>query len=182
MSALVRKTLLVGLLLCWIVLAAQPLHAQTQSGSASGSAPVTAKAAVKDDREARLRFAEPRGQADPPSTAGLLMRSMGALLLVLGIIVTVTWGLRRFGGARFGAPQLEAPELAVLHSISIGERRTLTAVRFGDRMLLLGATAQSITLLADEEIRSPKIVGGRSVAELLDDKETPSFRQILAGG
>jgi flagellar biosynthetic protein FliO len=167
-------------------------RAQSNNGPAPKTAPAASPAA-----EAPNDFLTPRGEdrspllagksgaklekeMDSTGTAGLLLRTAGALLLILGSIAVIAWGLRRYGGGHFGSQPVEAPELAVLSSISIGERRTLTAVRFGDRLLLIGSTAQSITLLADEEIRPQKVVRGRSVAELLNERETPGFRQVLA--
>jgi flagellar biosynthetic protein FliO len=118
---------------------------------------------------------------EAPSTAGLFVRTLGALLLIVGLIVAVAWGLRRFGGAHFGVPSEEAPELAVLATVSLGDRRALSAVRFGDRLLLVGSTAQAITLLATR-VCPPRNVTPRmrSVADLLREDEPPSFEQALS--
>jgi flagellar biosynthetic protein FliO len=114
----------------------------------------------------------------PPSAAGLLVRTLGALLLIVGLIVAAAWGMKRFGGARFGTPQENAPTLAVLNSLSLGDRRSLTIVRFGDRTLLLGSTAHAVTLLAEAENDdfSPP---ARSVADILNDEKPAAFSQEL---
>jgi flagellar biosynthetic protein FliO len=103
------------------------------------------------------------------------------LFLVVGLLAAAAWGLRRFGGARFGAPPEDAPELAVLATIPLGDRRSLSAVRFGERLLLIGSTAQAVTLLASRE-REPRNATPRmrSVADLLQAEETPDFARALA--
>lgn len=120
-----------------------------------------------------------------PSAGGLLLRTCGALLLVLGLLVAAAWAARRWGGQSFaGRPDPETA-LAVVATLSLGERRTVSAVRFGDRLLLLGATPQAITLLASSERpQRPAKPRMRSVAELLaaDEAgavEAPSFAQAL---
>jgi flagellar biosynthetic protein FliO len=119
-------------------------------------------------------------EAQPPSAAGLLVRTLGALCLIIGLIAAAAWGLRRFGGAQFSGSAEDAPELTVLASISLGNQRSLSAVRFGDRLLLIGSTAQAITLLAAKE-RRPEWAAPpmRSVADLLAEDEPHNFEQAL---
>ncbi len=103
-----------------------------------------------------------------PSAGGLLLRTTGALLLIVGLIAAAAWGLRRLGGAPFGGADNSAVELTLIGTLSLGERRQLSAVRFGDRLLLIGATAQAITLLAAHEERPRSYIPPmRSVADLL---------------
>ena len=118
---------------------------------------------------------------EAPSAAGLLFRTLGALLLIVGLIVAAGWGLRRFGGARFGAARKDGPALNVLSTVSLGSRRSLAVVRFGERNLLIGSTAQTVTLLAAEdaltgEAQTPT---PRSVADLLKAGEAKDFEQEL---
>ena len=119
--------------------------------------------------------------AEAPSTMGLLARTFGALLLIIGLIVAAAYGMRRFGGARFGAPRQDAPELSVLTSVALGDRRSLAVVRFGERTLLVGSTAQAITLLAtglpENEMATPPV---RSVADILKEDEASSFAEELS--
>lgn len=117
-------------------------------------------------------------QQQPPSAGGLLVRTLGALLLIVGLIVAAAWGIKRFGGARFGTPLENAPSLAVINSLSLGERRSLTIVRFGSRTLLLGSTSNSVTLLAEAETDDfePPV---RSVADILKDEDPAVFSQEL---
>jgi flagellar biogenesis protein FliO len=117
----------------------------------------------------------------------LLLRTLGALLLILGLLLAAAWGLRRWGGARFTAtgPDEGELELAVIATLPLGERRTVSAVRFGNQTLLLGSTAQAVTLLATTERPArPQPPRMRSVAELLADDETqepapPNFERAL---
>jgi flagellar protein FliO/FliZ len=120
--------------------------------------------------------------AESPSAAGLLMKTLGALLLIVGLIVAAGWGLRRFGGTRFGATRKDAPELSVLTSVSLGNRRSIAVVRFGTRNLLIGSTAQAISLLdaEDSEIVETKIPVARSVADLLKAGDSEEFQGVLA--
>src|SRR4051812_9171674 len=36
-----------------------------------------------------------------PSAGGMLLRTLGALLLIVGIVIAGAWAMKRFGGARF---------------------------------------------------------------------------------
>ncbi len=101
----------------------------------------------------------------------------------MGLIVAAGWGLRRFGGARFGAARKGAPELNVLTSVSLGSRRSLAVVRFGERNLLIGTTAQSVTLLAEEDMLGTEAQetapAPRSVADLLRANQAVDFDEEL---
>jgi flagellar biosynthetic protein FliO len=162
---------------------AQPATPEAVSATDKPSrADDTASTAVADQE--RLPFmADDRstGSAEAPSAGGLLIRTVGALLLIVGLIVAAGWGLRRFGGAKFGAPGQDGPELAVLSSVALGERRSLAVVRFANRTLLIGTTGQSITLLADEAHQSPLSPPvARSVADLLRETEEDTFDEELS--
>ncbi len=112
---------------------------------------------------------------------GLLARTLGALFIIVGLIVAAGWGAKRLGGARFGTSRADAPQLSVLSSVALGDRRSLAVVRFGGRNLLVGATGQSITLLAAEEVDGSEVTTPpmRSVADLLKASEAESFEAEL---
>ena len=162
--------------------AAAQQSAPREASAAPPAAPETAAppAPGGDDRGAFLAEVDREATVEGPSAGGLLLRTFGALLLIVGLIAGVAWGLRRFGGARFGAPNQDAPDLAVLATVGLGERRSLSVVRFGERTLLLGATGQSITLLAEEDDGLTAARPVRSVAEMLKSGETPSFGRELS--
>lgn len=148
-------------------------HAQERNGAAveAQTQPTPAAAVKAADEGERLTFMQEEGGAlssEAPSAAGLLVRTLGALLLIVGLIVAVGWVLRRVGGARFGAPRRDGPELTLMTTVSLGDKRALSVVRFGRRTLLVGSTAQAVTLIAeDEEQDIPAEFIARPVSALL---------------
>lgn len=125
---------------------------------------------------------------DAPSGSVLLLKSFGAMLLIVGLIVAVGWGLRRFGGTQFGKAAIDAPELSILSSVALGNARSLAVVRFGERTLLVGSTANAISLLATDtpnetEVNQKFVAGSpapRSVAEMLKADAPSDFSRELA--
>lgn len=158
-------------LLGWLCLAASfPALVAAQARPAE-PARSTGAAPVDYERLPFMKHDDTAADTTAPSAGGLLLRTLGALLLVLSLLVAATWALRRWGGNAFNAQLNAETELAVVATLPLGERRTVSAVRFGDQLLLLGATPQSITLLAAQErpLR-PVPPRMRSVAELLADE------------
>jgi flagellar biosynthetic protein FliO len=165
----------------------------TQSASESVQAEPTPAAPPTRSEENgeendRLAFmAEEHAPAsEAPSTFGLLSRTFGALLLIVGLIFGASWGLKRYGGARFGALHEDSPALSVLSTVALGDRRSLSIVKFGSRTLLVGSTQQSITLLAEEssdEVLAESNSPMRSVADMLKQSgsggETENFAAEL---
>lgn len=174
---------------CNFVVVAQP--GATAAASVSPSPQSARQEQPGDDRlpfmaSERTRERELTG-AEQPSVAGLLLRTFGALLLIVGLILAGAWWVRRYGGARFGQGRQDAPALEILSTVSLGERRSLSVVRFGHATLLIGATAQGITLLAtrpNEETLAEEVThtpARVSVADLLSREETRTeFEQELA--
>ncbi len=121
---------------------------------------------------------------EAPSAGGMLLRTFGALLLIVGCIAAAGWGLRYFGLINFGKQQSEAAGLKVLDTVPLGERRTLTLVKFGERTLLIGSTPQGLTLLAEQaEETEPEAnyrPTVRTVTDLLDVNAPPPFDEELA--
>lgn len=167
------------------------LTALGQTAPAQATPPATQAASkpVGPENYERLPFMaqppETAGEA-APSAGGLLLRTVGALFLIVGLIVATAWGLRRLGGSALGGADNHAVELTLVGTLSLGERRQLSAVRFGDRLLLIGSTAQAITLLAAHEERPLSYIPPmRSVADLLaeDQPHQPAranFERALA--
>ncbi|MEP7074853.1 MAG: flagellar biosynthetic protein FliO [Acidobacteriota bacterium] len=107
-----------------------------------------------------------------PSSGSLLIKTLGALVLIVGLIFVGAWGAKKlgFGGTKttFAA---DAPELAILSSVSLGSGRTISTVRFGSRVLVVGSTAQSFTLLAEDKTDAElSFENSRSVSEMLDEE------------
>jgi flagellar biosynthetic protein FliO len=158
---------------------AEPAIDPIPTPAAASPLPVPAASSQPGDDRLPFMSANERDSHDPtPSATGLLLRTLGALLLIVGLIVAAAWGMKRFGGGRFGTPQENAPSLAVLNSLSLGERRSLTIVRFGDRTLLLGSTAHAVTLLAEAE-PDEFAPHARSVADILNDERPAAFSHEL---
>ncbi len=114
------------------------------------------------------------------SSGGYLLKTLGATFLILGLIFFGAWGLKKLGLGNFKTNDDDsAPDLTILSSVSPGSGRTLSVVRFGERTLLVGSTAQSFTLLADESDENPPFEGNpRSVAEMLAE-DNASFDDEL---
>lgn len=187
----------VTLLLCFIsLLFINPVAAQTpatdgneQSKSAAPTATNVAPPMGEDEHLAFMQD-EQRGSsaasATESSSGSLLLRTLGAMLLIVGLIFFGAWGVRKFG-ANFGLFQSSnlakpnAPDLTVLNTVGLGTGRSLVIVRFGERNLLIGSTAQSFTLLAEDETSREQTVlprSSRSVADLLAE-ENNSFADEL---
>lgn len=114
-----------------------------------------------------------------PSNAGLMLKSFGAMFLIVGLIFFSAWGLKKFGFGKFSKnDSSDAHALSIVSSLSIGTNCSLSVVQFGQRTLLVGSTPQSFTLLADET-NEPEFsaANSRSVAEML--AEETSFADEL---
>lgn len=163
--------------------------ATSQPDTSKNAAPATSPTAMPSDApdDDRLPFMlgpDRDTHAESPSAIGLLARTFGALLLVIGLLIGGTWALRRVKGSPFAASRDDA-RLTVVKTINIGDRRSLTVVRFGERTLLLGSTQQSVTLLASDDDEDLSAWSSaieppfRSVADVLaaSDDEPPA-RQV----
>lgn len=146
--------------------------------AASPAAPLAEQSPV-DDRLPFMADSSRDNQDQPPGTGGLMLRTLGALLLIVGLIVAAAWLMKRFGGARFGKVADDAPELSIMNSVALGDKRSLAIVRFGERTLLLGSTAQSITVLA-ESTGNQSTVTPVSVAEMLNEDKQITFAEELS--
>lgn len=157
-----------------------PASALPENTQAVTPTPMAAATPEKEQSE-RLPFlagAEHDFRESAPSTGGLMLRTLGALILVVGLIVAAAWTLKRLGGPRFGAATENAPELTVLNSLSLGDKRSLSIVRFDGRTLLLGSTPQALTLLAEVDSDN-NLPPARTVADLLNDDQPSHFAAEL---
>jgi flagellar biogenesis protein FliO len=114
--------------------------------------------------------------AQEPGSGGLLLKTLGAMLLVVGLIFAGAWVAKKLGLGNFNSKNAaDDVNLAILTSVSLGSGRTISTVRFGERVLLVGSTAQSFTLLAEDksEESATSLLNSRSVAEMLDDEIIP---------
>lgn len=108
-----------------------------------------------------------------PSTGGLLIKSLGAMLLIIGLIFFGAWGLKKFGYGKFRTNEsADSPTLSIVSTLSVGTNCTLSVIQFGQRTLLVGSTPQSFTLLADETNEPDfSVMNSRSVAEMLAEEK-----------
>ncbi|CEK11281.1 flagellar biosynthetic protein FliO [Legionella hackeliae] len=97
---------------------------------------------------------------------GELLRVMLGLLLVVGVIVFLSWLLRRLNSAGLG----NTNGFRVIASMSLGTREKIMLINTGNRFLLLGVTTGSINTLHD--------FGEELPAGFLSDNKT-SFTEFL---
>jgi len=155
--------------------APQPEGMTTSIEAKTGSAATPARS---DDRLPFMSETPKENDESAPSTGGLMLRTLGALLLIVGLIIAAAWGMKRFGGARFGQASEDAPRLSVLNSVGLGDKRSLAVVRFGERTLLIGSTSHSISLIAEAPVESI-VTEAQSVAEMLAADADASFAEAL---
>ena len=91
-------------------------------------------------------------QANERGVFGGGMKAFGSLLLVLSIIFAIAFILRRYLPGYFGISE-DRRLVRVVETVSLGDKRNLTLVRVGSDRLLLGCTANSISVL--EKIQFP---------------------------
>ena len=129
---------------------------ETQSSSASEPQPTVSapgrdgapvSQASQDDRLPFMSDPDQSSGSAQPGSLGLFMRTMGALLLVIGLLVGSMWCLKRLRKTQFGK-STEGVDLAVLTTVGIGDRRSLLVVKFGEKTLLLGSTPHSVNVLS----------------------------------
>jgi flagellar biogenesis protein FliO len=149
---------------------APPAH---ENANANANTPVVPLNEVTTEND-HLPFMQQEQGAAPqePTSGSLLIKTLGSMLLIVGLIFFGAWGAKKlgFGGAKAQALE-DAPDLAILSSVSLGNSRTISTVRFGDRVLVIGSTPQSFTLLAEEDaVEKISLGNSRSVAEMLADE------------
>lgn len=110
-----------------------------------------------------------------PSSTGLLFKTMGSMALIIGLIFAGAWAARKLGFGSTKANSANGRTLAVIDSISLGSGRSVSAIQFGSRTLLVGSTAQTFTLLSEEidEIETGR-TAPRSVSQMLAE-DTEAF-------
>lgn len=109
-------------------------------------------------------------EATQPPPNPLSYQSVGqmllGLLLVVGLILMLAWALRRFN-----AVPGQTGKMRVVASLPLGTRERAVLVQVGEEQLLLGVSAQSVSLLA--RFDQPVIEPGSSTSS--------EFSQRLAG-
>lgn len=128
---------------CLMVGAQEPANQQQQSKQNAG-------VMTESDRLPFMQTDE-ISTTEEPGTGGMMIKTFGSLFLIIGLLFFGAWGVKKYGlfGINLGATE-NSPELKVTSSVSIANGQMISVVRFGDRVLLVGSTPQSFTLLADE--------------------------------
>jgi flagellar protein FliO/FliZ len=122
----------------------------------------------------RLPFmqSEETAASEEPTSGGLLLKTLGSMLLIVGLIFFGAWGAKKLGYGGKGNPVGGDMDLAVLSTVSLGKDRSISMVRFGERVLVVGSTLHSFTLLAEETpVEKLPLENHRSVSELLAEEE-----------
>lgn len=176
------------MLLAFCAFSATAMFAQSNAPKTYHQPSATAEPLGENESIPFMREQEQEIQASGVSTGGLLVKTFGAMLLIVGLIFFGAWGLKKAGFNPLKKnTETDAPDLAVLSSVSLGTNRTLSVVKFGERVLLVGSTAQSFTLLADKSeieaedsasvINNPRSVGEMLAEEALANKTQEDFRK-----
>lgn len=79
-----------------------------------------------------------------------VLRAIGALILVLGLILGLTWAVRRYGGGLGVGGAAQRPnDLRVVEFRALDMRRKLAVVRWGDREHLICVGPAGDCVIAD---------------------------------
>ena len=157
--------------LLWLV-AASSSFVVAQESARSAEPSTSTEPLGENDRIPFMQSDETPVNEGPNST-NLLIKTLGSMVLIVGLIFAGAWVARKLG---YGADKTAGTEneiaLSILKSVSLGNARTISAVQFGSRTLLVGSTSQTFTLLAEERSdESLPLSSPRSVAEMLADNE-----------
>jgi len=75
-----------------------------------------------------------------------LIKMISSLLLVLGLILALAYGTRRFLRSRFSRWQT-APLVQVLSTAYLGPKKEISIIEVGQQYLVVGVTPHQISLL-----------------------------------
>jgi flagellar protein FliO/FliZ len=95
-------------------------------------------------------------QAEDHSLVAGGLKATGALLLILALILTLAFLLRRYMPNQFGVIGKKRL-IQVVETVSLGEKRNLALVKVGSEHLLLGSTPSSISVLEKIQLSAGEI-------------------------
>jgi flagellar biosynthetic protein FliO len=87
---------------------------------------------------------------EDPSTMMTLVKTMGALALVVGFILTLSWVAKKYLRASLLSVQ-QGGEIKILQSFHFEPKKKLMVVSVNDQKLLLGVSESSISLITHLE-------------------------------
>lgn len=102
---------------------------------------------------------------------GAILRLLAGLALILPLV----YGLTLLYARRL-MPGSQARAIRVIETVSLGPNRTISLIEVADRVLVVGATAQHISTLA--ELTDPQVV--ESLKSLRPRGDHAAFSKILA--
>ena len=105
-----------------------------------------------------------KSHAATSSVGGSLLRTIVALVLVIGVIYAITWVLRRM--RRSNEAKASGSGLASVATLPLGAGRSLHLVRAGGDLILVGASEHGVT-----PIRTYTEADARATGLLADDAD-----------
>jgi flagellar biogenesis protein FliO len=173
------KLFIAKLIVLSAIMVAFTPFAIAQAATENAPADNSPQTAASDDRLSFMPHEEAKESADSVSTGGIILKTFGAMLIIVGLIFFAAWGLKKFGFGNKSNAHADAPELTIVSTVTVGSGRTISSIKFGSRVLLVGSTPQSFTLLADGPddnydgaFPAAASIGPRSVAEMLEAEES----------
>jgi flagellar biosynthetic protein FliO len=104
---------------------------------------------------------EKAGNTAVPSMGVAIFRMIGSLAIVIALFFVGAWLIRNMH--RFKNKGMNERKLQVLEGKSIGPRQAIYVVAYEEQRLLIGSTAQGITLLTHLPEGAPQPAGERIV-------------------
>ena len=139
---------------------APPGPAAEPKGAAQPKAPE-----AKGEETGYLAYKE-SGPPESPSMTGVVSRVLGSLAIVVGLIFLTGLVLRRYlGGAKAPTSSRKVSEL--VEATPLGGKRVLYVIRVADRLLVVGAGGEQLTLLS--EITDPEVLAQVAAAPRRSD-------------
>jgi flagellar protein FliO/FliZ len=145
--AIFAGILAVALLAAWVISAVPTLETARAAAIAASPAGAAFQAVPRPHEHSAAQPAPAWIGAAPDNDVlqGLLSLAVN-LGIVLALLYGTLWLLRRFGP---GGLAHRTRSIRVIESASLGQGRSLVVVEAGDRRLLLGVTAQHISLVSE---------------------------------
>jgi flagellar biogenesis protein FliO len=109
-------------------------------------------------------------------TVGLGLSALFKLCLVLGLLYASLGLYKRYRGA---IPGIQGRQITILESSRLSPRQAVHLIQVRDQTLLIGATDQGLTLLAEIEAQPAGLEAGQADFSL-SANTAPSFEQSLS--
>ncbi len=121
----------------------------------------------------------PAAPAGEPSFTNLSVRMFIVLMVIVGLIILLGFGMRKFmRGKRFGSGRI-ATVLSVTHIV---DRKHIAVVEVLGRTLIVGIGADSVTLLSDIGPAIPLDADEADASSILSgEQDQAEFSDVLAG-